>query len=166
MGKSQNSFDGKRGSSIIEYLHNWNRAFELCPLSEAECIEVLIHSTTGDPNQRIRSWADLDHSLYQIYSLLLTTYDKGLSPDLAEQKLKNYKAIKTSDSCKVEADILHFAGIASSKFTNKSAKEDVFNSLAIKTYLDAMPDQSRRTFEFELQKFSNELNRSVKFTDL
>lgn len=155
MSNNRNAkFSGVRNEgslNVIEFLRNMNRAFSFMKLSEQEFKNQLLAASTGSAHDRISEWFSLNHTLNEVYCLLISYYDRSLPPHVAEQKLKKLRATKNMNIYDLQNQVLHLATVASESVP-RANRQSLFDYWGTSTLLGALPEESRRLVTHEFRQ--------------
>ena len=158
--------DGDYGMGVIEFLSSMNRAQSVAKLSREEFRNQLLNSTTGKAHSLLVDWFNNGEAIEDCYFNLIVNFDKRTTVEDARAKLANYKAYKTSNLAKVEADIMSLASRASTSLPAGESRQSLYNLDATMALIRALPPTSSATASNTFAAINSELQRAATFTEL
>ncbi len=161
-----NKFSGERGVSILEYLHNLKSLQSQLNLSQTEFYEAMLASTTGNAYLLINSWIENKESPSTIFHNLLIHYDTRLQPEEARARLMAYKALKSSNLGKVEADIMKLATRAASSIPAGPGRTSNYNNEVVQCLIRCLPHASSLLVQNTNMEKSAKLGRMLTAAEL
>jgi hypothetical protein len=161
-----NKFSGERGVSILEYLHNLKSLQSQLNLSQTEFYEAMLASTTGNAYLLINSWIENKESPSTIFHNLLIHYDTRLQPEEARSRLMTYKALKSSNLGKVEADIMKLATRAASSIPAGPGRTSNYNNEVVQCLIRCLPHSSSLLVQNTNMEKSAKLGRMLTAAEL
>jgi hypothetical protein len=160
------SKDGEYGMGVIEFLSSMNRAQQTAKLSREEFKNQLLNSTTGKAHSLLIDWFNNGESIEDCYFNLVVNFDKRTTVEDARSRLNSYKAYKSSNLAKVEADIMSLASRASTSLPAGSSRQALYNLDATMALIRALPPTSSATASNTFAAINSELRRAATFTEL
>lgn len=167
-GERRNQFNGSSDESkmtITEYLIAMNNAQEKLKLTEEEFIQQLLAGTTGSAHTKLLGWVNLDHSIGQLYQMLLSTYNRTLQPHIAENQLKYLVGLQSQTTIDLENKIMELASTASLSIP-KESRQAIFNHWACQALINSLPEASRSFVAHEFRRAASQLGRNPPFVTL
>lgn len=165
--KGGSKFSGKEHTvSIAEFLSICTSAQEQLHLTEKEFKERLLQSCTGQPYLLVLQYIENDESVGTIYHNLYLNYDKRVTAQQARETLSNYKAFKTQNLAKTEANIMLYAGRASTALPKGPSRSNFYDLLAVQALIDSLPHQSSLMVNNLFNSLTAKLNRSATYSEL
>ena len=161
-----NKFSGDKGVSILEYLHNLKSLQSQLNLSQTEFYEAMLASTTGNAYLLINSWVENKESPSTIFHNLLIHYDTRLQPEEARARLMAYKALKSSNLGKVEADIMKLATRAASSIPAGPGRTSNYNNEVVQCLIRCLPHASSLIVQNTNNEKSAKLGRMLTAAEL
>lgn len=158
--------DGDYGMGVIEFLSSMNRAQAIAKLSRDEFQNQLLNSTTGKAHSLLVDWFSNGEAIEDCYFNLVVNFDKRDSVENARTRLANYKALRTSNLAKVEADIMSLASRASTSLPVGESRQALYNLDATMSLIRALPPTSSATASNTFAAINAELQRAATFTEL
>ena len=158
--------DGEHGMGVIEFLSSMNRAQQVAKLSREEFKNQLLNSTTGKAHSLLVDWFNNGEQIEDCYFNLVVNFDKRTTVEDARSKLANYKAYKSSNLAKVEADIMSLASRASTSLPAGDSRMALYNLDATMALIRALPPASSATASNTFASLNSELQRAATFTEL
>lgn len=163
------SFSGVRdptATTVCEFLLAMNNAQAKCNLSKPEFLEMLLSGTTAVAHSRLLTWLQLNHTVRQIYALLLSMYDDSIPPHVAESRLKHIKGSTQDTSCKLENEIMELATAACMSLPPGESRQLIMNYWATSSFIDSLPETSRAFVSQEFRKQAGKLGKLPSFVQL
>jgi hypothetical protein len=161
-----NKFSGEKGVNILEYLHNLRTLQNQMNLSLPEFYEAMLASTTGNAYLLINSWIENNESPSTIFHNLLIHYDTRLQPEEARARLMTYKALKSSNLGKVEADIMKLASRAASSIPAGPGRTANYNMEVVQGLIRSLPHASSLIVQNQNMEKSAKLGRMLTAAEL
>jgi hypothetical protein len=158
--------DGDYGVGVIEFLSSMNRAQAIAKLSREEFKNQLLNSTTGRAHSLLVDWFNNGEAIEDCYFNLIVNFDKRTTVEDARARLANYKALKTANLAKVEADIMSLASRASTSLPAGDSRQALYNLDATMALIRALPPTSSATASNTFAAINAELQRAATFTEL
>ena len=157
-------FSGKGGRTIRTWLQELNARQEQLKLTEEEFKEFMLRTSVGQANALVSSYIDQKCSLYEIYSRLLKQYEQSLTPTLASERSKSYKATKDNSLMGTITEIEILVSAMSKKFKHKEGALNFFNVTAPDVLIESLPVYSRQTVSHIFESMTI-VNVEPKWTD-
>ena len=164
--RSSQKFCDKGSMNIIEFLLEMNSGQRVANLSEQEFIDFLLKCTTGNVYTILLDYVSFNHSLDEIYSYLLGTYDNRMDIETAQDLLHNLRAEKHQKLINLQSRILSLSSRASARAPPHQSKTDFFNMNACSALIRALPTESARLVTEISGALSNKLKRLLTFNEL
>jgi hypothetical protein len=158
--------DGENGMGVIEFLSSMNRAQQTAKLSRNEFKNQLLNSTTGKAHSLLVDWFNNGEAIEDCYFNLVVNFDKRTTVEDARTKLASYKAYKSSNLAKVEADIMSLASRASTSLPAGDSRQALYNLDSTMALIRALPPTSSATASNTFAALNAELRRAATFTEL
>ena len=164
--KPNQRFTGNpEGVDIIEFLQSMNMAQRTIGLSEAEFIDYLIKSTSGDACKLISSYLEVPMDLDTIYHNLLSNYDDRMPPSQAKAQLSTFRIPKYLSMAKGESKIMSLASRASVTFPPGAPRRLYYDIESCNCLIKALPTESSNLANNKYQTLCAQFNRNPTYAE-
>ncbi len=164
--KPNQRFTGNpEGVDIIEFLQSMNMAQRTIGLSEAEFIDYLIKSTSGEACKLISSYLEVPMDLDTIYHNLLSNYDDRMPPSQAKAQLSTFRIPKYLSMAKGESKIMSLASRASVTFPPGAPRRLYYDIESCNCLIKALPTESSNLANNKYQTLCAQFNRNPTYAE-
>lgn len=137
-------FSGQDKYTIREFLSHCNKAQSQLNLSKQEFFDELKIRTTGQAFKLLENWSCENLPLEDLYYLLLSNFDDGMSPHQAERILNNYKIPANFSLKLLQSEISNLTNIASNIYSDPDVRLSHYNEQSISVLMRLLPSSAKK----------------------
>ena len=137
------SDDGK-GPDICTFLRQMTKSQNRVCLSRQEFLETLLECCRKPALDRIGPLVSMDYPIETLYSILVSTYDRQISPQDAADLLVKYKAHKLKSIHEVNSDLTMIATRAAQEYSSANISREYFDEETTKALIRCLPEKASR----------------------
>lgn len=137
------SDDGK-GPDICTFLRQMTKSQNRVCLTRQEFLETLLECCRKPALDRIGPLVSMDYPIETLYSILVSTYDRQISPNDASDLLAKYKAHKLKTIHEVNSDLTMIASRAAQDYSSAAISREFFDEETTKALIRCLPENASR----------------------
>jgi hypothetical protein len=152
--------------NIIEFLNAINSAQTYCKTSENEFKEMLLACTTGRAHGLLMERLANDDDVPTIYHILLTHFDRRISPEAARLQIADYRAPRSATLASVEAHLMSLVNRSSCMLPAGPSRIANFNLESIQALINCLPPHSSGIVRMKYNELSARLGHAATAAQL
>ena len=158
------SDDGK-GPDICTFLRQMTKAQKRVSLSREEFLEILLECCRKPALDRIGPLVGMNYPIETLYSILVSTYDRQITPHEASELLARYRAHKSKTIHEVNSDLTMIAARAAQEFSSSEVSREFFDEETTKALIRCLPEKASRRAKQLRADMRQKLERNPTFNE-
>lgn len=158
------SDDGK-GPDICTFLRQMTKSQNRVCLTRQEFLETLLECCRKPALDRIGPLVSMNYPIETLYSILVSTYDRQISPQDAADLLSKYKAHKLKSIHEVNSDLTMIATRAAQEYSSAAISREYFDEETTKALIRCLPEKASRKAKALKAEMRQKMQRNPTYNE-